>query len=123
MAYSRLKNSLSKQSYSSLKKISLNRTGVRSSISFDLELKGKLVVLLDKIKNSKGLTKQELVIDIDLDTKYPQKIICQIVNREFKILENVKIGDSLIVRCNITGVESNGKYYNTLKVREILKQE
>jgi len=123
MAYSRLKNSLSKQSYSSLKKISLNRTGVRSSISFDLELKGKLIVLLDKIKNSKGLTKQELVIDIDLDTKYPQKIICQIVNREFKILENVKIGDSLIVRCNITGVESNGKYYNTLKVREILKQE
>jgi hypothetical protein len=123
MAYSRLKNTLSKQSYSSLKKISLNRTGVRSSISFDLELKGKLVVLLDKIKNSKGLTKQELVIDIDLDTKYPQKIICQIVNREFKVLENIKIGDSLIVRCNITGVESKGKYYNTLKVREILKQE
>lgn len=123
MAYSRLKNSLSKQSYSSLKKISLNRTGVRSNISFDLELKGKLLFLLDKIKNSKGLSKQELVIEIDLDTEYPQKIICQIVNREFKILESINIGDGLIVRCNITGVESKGKYYNTLKVREILKQE
>jgi len=123
MAYSRLKNSLSKQSYSSLKKISLNRTGVRSSISFDLELKGKLLFLLDKIKNSKGLSKQELVIEIDLDTEYPQKIICQIVNREFKILESINIGDGLIVRCNITGVESKGKYYNTLKVREILKKE
>ncbi len=123
MAYSRLKNSLSKQSYSSLKKISLNRTGVRGSISFDLELKGTLFVLLDKIKNSKGLVKQELVIEIDLDTEYPQKIICQIVNREFKVLESIKVGDGLIVRCNITGVESKGKYYNTLKVREILKQE
>lgn len=121
MAYSRLKNNLSKQSYSSLKKISLNRTGKKSDISFDLELKGILVAIFDKIKNSKGLTKQELVIEIDLDTEYPQKIICQIVNRDFKILESIKIGDSLIVRCNITGVESKGKYYNTLKVREILK--
>lgn len=123
MAYSRLKNSISKQSYSSLKKISLNRTGEKGSISFDIELKGVLVTMFDKIKNSKGLTKQELVIDIDLDTKYPQKIICQIVNREFKVLESIKVGDGLIVRCNITGVESKGKYYNTLKVREILKQE
>lgn len=122
MAYSSIKNSLSKQSYSSVKKIDLNRTEKLGVVAFDLELKGVLVVVLDKIKNSKGLIKQELVIEIDLDTKYPQKIICQIINREFKVLESISVGDGLVVRCNITGVESKGKYYNTLKVREIIKQ-
>lgn len=123
MAYSSLKNNLSKQSYSNLKKIDLNRSDNKADISFDIELKGKLVIVYDKIKNSKGLEKQELIIEIDLDTEYPHKIICQIVNREFKILDTLKAGDDLIIRCNITGVESKGKYYNTLKVIEILKQK
>lgn len=119
--YSSLKNSLSKQSYSNLKKINLNRTG-KKEIPYDLELNGILFEIFDKIKNSKGLEKQELIIEIDLDTKYPQKIICQIVNRRFDILDSIKKGDGIIVRCNITGVESKGKYYNTLKVIEILKK-
>lgn len=120
--YSSLKNSLSKQSYSYLKKINLNRTGKKESISYDLELNGKFVKIFDKIKNSKGLEKQELIVEIDLDTDYPHKIICQIINRKFSILDSIKKGDAIIVRCSISGVESKGKYYNTLKVREILKK-
>lgn len=85
----------------------------------NVELKGVVKLLLDKVQINDNLEKREIVVTIEEDTQYPQDIIVQAINTKIDLLNGFKAGDLVIVKCNLKGRESKGKYYNQLNLWEI----
>jgi hypothetical protein len=92
-----------------------------------IELTGTLKVIFAKetVSDNK-LDKQNIVVTIDENTDYPQDIIVQAVNKKIETLTsaNVKIGDKVIVKCNLKGKENKNKagfYFNQLDLWNITK--
>lgn len=86
-----------------------------------IELKGKLGKVYDVEVISEKMSKKEIVVTIGSDTEYPQGIICEAINKKIDVLDGYKIGDSVIVKCDLRGRESKGKQYNKLVVVSIFK--
>jgi len=92
-----------------------------------IELIGTLKVIFAKEEVGDKLEKQNIVVTIDENTPYPQDIIVQAINKkriETLTASNVKIGDKVIVKCNLKGRENKSKagfYFNQLDLWSISK--
>lgn len=86
----------------------------------NVELTGTLKVILSEVKINDALSKKEIVITIDEDTKYPQDIICAAMNKKIEILDSFKMGQKVTAKCNLRGNKSgDNKYFNNLQVWDI----
>jgi len=91
-----------------------------------MELRGTIKVIAEPVKVSDKFTKQQLVLTIDEDTKYPQDIAIEFVNDKLSLVTKQKVGDKVAVGVNLRGNEYNGKYYNNIvgwKVANIINNE
>jgi len=91
-----------------------------------MDLQGTIKHIIDPVKVSDKLTKQQMVLTIDEDTKYPQNIAIEFLNDKIDILKKFKINEKVSVGINLRGNEYNGKYYNNIvgwKVAQILNNE
>ncbi len=88
----------------------------------NIDLKGAIKLIFVEEKINDNLSKKEIVVTIDEDTQYPQDIVCQALNKSIENLEGFKIGDRVVVTCNLRGRESKGKHYNQLLIWGIKKQ-
>jgi len=87
-----------------------------------VELRGTVTVIYSEEKINENLDKKEIVITVDEKTEYPQDIIVEAINKQIKLLQDIKVGDSVVAKCNLRGKKSsNGKHYNKLNVWEIVK--
>ena len=87
----------------------------------NIELKGTLKIIYAEEKITDSLSVKEIVVTVDVDTQYPQDISCKAMNAKIDELESFKMGDSVVVNCNLRGRESKGKYYNQLLIWSIKK--
>ena len=91
-----------------------------------MNLKGTIKLINNPQKVSDKLTKQQMVLTIDEDTKYPQNIAIEFLNDKTQILQKHKAGEKVSVDINLRGNEYNGKYYNNLvgwKVAQVINNE
>lgn len=93
-----------------------------------IELIGTLKVIFAKEEVGDKLDKQNIVVTIDEHTPYPQDIIVQAINKRIETLasSNVKMGDKVIVKCNLKGKENKNKagfYFNQLDLWDISKSK
>lgn len=91
-----------------------------------MELRGTIKLITEPTKVSDKLTKQQMVLTIDEDTKYPQNIAVEFMNKNIDILKKHQAGEKVSVGINLRGNEYNGKYYNNIvgwKVATILNNE
>ena len=65
-----------------------------------------------------GFKKREIIIT-STDDKYPQDVKFEFLKDSALILDNVNIGDEVIINFNIRGNEYNGKYYVNLNGQSI----
>jgi len=91
-----------------------------------MELRGTIKVILDAVKVNDKLTKQQIVLTIDEDTKYPQNIAIEFLNEKLDLVKKQSIGNKVAVAVNLRGNEYNGKYYNNIvgwRVTNIVNNE
>jgi hypothetical protein len=91
-----------------------------------MELRGTIKVITEPVKVSDKFTKQQIVLTIDEDTKYPQDIAIEFLNDKLDLVKKQSIGDKVAVGVNLRGNEYNGKYYNNIvgwKVANIINNE
>jgi type 1 fimbria pilin len=91
-----------------------------------MNLQGTIKLINNPQKVSDKLTKQQMVLTIDEDTKYPQNIAIEFLNDKTQILQKHKAGEKVSVDINLRGNEYNGKYYNNLvgwKVAQVINNE
>lgn len=86
-----------------------------------LELKGTVKEVFSKQKINDKLDRMDIVVTVDENTKYPQDIISQAINKRIELINGIKVGDSVIVKCNVRGKGTNGKYYNQLDIWDVIK--
>lgn len=91
-----------------------------------MELRGTIKVIAEPVKVSDKLTKQQMVLTIEEDTKYPQNIAIEFLNDKLDLVKKQSVGDKVAVGVNLRGNEYNGKYYNNIvgwKVANIINNE
>jgi hypothetical protein len=86
-----------------------------------LELKGTVKEVFEKQKINDKLDRRDIVVTVDENTQYPQDIICQAITKRIELINGIKVGDSVVVKCNVRGKGNNGKYYNQLDVWDVIK--
>ena len=64
-----------------------------------------------------GFKKREIVITSD--DKYPQDVKFEFLKDSTILLDNVKVGDEVLINFSIRGNEYNGKYYVNLNGQTI----
>lgn len=79
-----------------------------------MDLQGTIKLINEPAKISDKLTKQQMVLTIDEDTKYPQNIAVEFLNDKTDYLKKHKVGEKVAVAINLRGNEYNGKYYNNI---------
>ena len=91
-----------------------------------MELRGTIKVIAEPVRVSDKLTKQQMVLTIEEDTKYPQNIAIEFLNDKLDLVKKQSVGDKVAVGVNLRGNEYNGKYYNNIvgwKVANIINNE
>ena len=86
-----------------------------------VELKGVVKVIFAEQKINDKLDRKDIVITVDTDTQYPQDIICQAINKRIELVNSIKMGDTVVVKFNLRGKGTNGKFYNQLDVWDVIK--
>lgn len=79
-----------------------------------MNLQGTIKLINNPQKVSDKLTKQQMVLTIDEDTKYPQNIAIEFLNEKTDLLKKHKVGERVSVDINLRGNEYNGKHYNNI---------
>jgi len=74
-----------------------------------MNLQGTIKLINEPVMISDKLTKQQMVLTIDEDTKYPQNIAVEFMNKNVDILKKHKVGEKVSVNINLRGNEYNGK--------------
>jgi len=87
-----------------------------------VEIKGTLKVIFTEEKISDKMSKKEIVVTIGADTEYPQDIICEAVNKKIDLLDGYSMGENVVVKCDLRGRESKGRYYNKFSIVDINKK-
>ena len=91
-----------------------------------MNLQGTIKLINEPVTVSDKLTKQQMVLTIDEDTKYPQNIAIEFMNKNVEILKKHKVGQKVSVNVNLRGNEYNGKHYNNIvgwSVANVLNNE
>lgn len=84
------------------------------------EIEGKVKVLFDtQTLGSKGFTKREFVITTR--EKYPQDVKIECTMDRTSLLDQVSVGEDVLVKFNIRGNEYNDRYYINLQAWSITK--
>ena len=78
------------------------------------DITGKVKLIQDAQTFGSGFTKRELVVIVE-DGKYPQEINIEFVQDKIDLLENLNIGDMVMITFDIRGREYNGRYFNNLQ--------
>lgn len=79
-----------------------------------MNLQGTIKLINNPQKVSDKLTKQQMVLTIQEDTKYPQNIAIEFLNEKTDLLKKHKAGEKVSVDINLRGNQYNGKYYNNI---------
>ena len=88
-----------------------------------LELEGKIIHIGEtETVGSAGTFKKRLLV-IETDEQYKQQIPMDFVQDKTSILDQYKIGESVIVGINVRGNAYNGKWYCSLNAWKINKQD
>lgn len=91
-----------------------------------MDLKGTIKLINDPVTVSDKLTKQQMILTIDEDTKYPQNIPVEFLNKSVDQLQKFQAGQKVSVGVNLRGNEYNGKHYMNVvgwKIAQILNNE
>lgn len=88
-----------------------------------IELRGTIKLIFAEQQINDNLSKKEVIITIDEDTQWPQDISVQALNTKIDDLKNFNTGDRVVMRVNLKGKPTNGKYYNQLNLWTIEKQQ
>ena len=87
------------------------------------DLTGKIKVIKDAQSfGANGFTKREFVVTVE-DGKYPQEIALECVQDKTKLLDGLKVGQTVTVTFDIRGREYNGRYFNNLQAWRIKSEE
>lgn len=86
-----------------------------------VEVKGTIKELFNTKQVTETFAQKEVIVTIDENSKYPQHICIQANNDKIGALDNFKVGDAVIVRCNLNGREAKGRYFNSLTLWTITK--
>ena len=81
------------------------------------EMSGTVKKIGDVQSFPSGFSKREIVITVG--GKYPQDIMFEAIKDRGDLLDKFVDGDDVTISFNIAGRESNGRYYNTLKLWKI----
>lgn len=88
-----------------------------------MEVTGILHTSFDTLKVSEKFSKREFVLETEVSTPYPQKILIQLTQDKCGLLDQFRKGDMLKVQINLRGREWNGpqgiKYFNTIEAWRI----
>jgi len=91
-----------------------------------MEISGILKLKYDTQKVSDKFQKRDFVLTTESNTPYPQQITFQLTQEKCKVLDNVNVGEHIIVRFNLRGREWYGpqgiKYFNTIEAWNIQKE-
>jgi hypothetical protein len=91
-----------------------------------MEVKGTIKHIGDLQKVSDKFQKQDIVLVLDAETKYPQLVQFQVTQANCIKLASLKIGDEVKAQFNLKGREWNGgkgtQYFNTLEIWQISKE-
>lgn len=88
-----------------------------------MELKGTIKLINNPVAVNENLKKQQMILTIDEDTKYPQSIPVEFINKSIDLLSKFNVGQRVLVGVNLRGNEYNGKYYSNIvgwRMSEIL---
>ena len=83
-----------------------------------MEIKGKVLEVLEPQTFASGFTKQEFIIET-IDDKFPQKIKFETIKEKIKLCETLFEGSVVTVHFNVRGSEYNGKVFNSLQAWKI----
>jgi ribosomal 30S subunit maturation factor RimM len=88
-----------------------------------IEIKGTVKVLNATEQVTEKFAKREVVVTIDETSNYPQHISIQANNDKIALLDSVEVGDSVTIVANLNGRESKGRYYNSLTIFKLTKEQ
>ena len=88
-----------------------------------IEIKGTVKVLNQTEQVTDKFAKREVVVTIDETSNYPQHISIQANNDKISLLDSVEVGDSVTIVANLNGRESKGRYYNSLTIFKLTKEQ
>jgi len=88
-----------------------------------IEIKGTVKVLNATEQVTDKFAKREVVVTIDETSNYPQHISIQANNDKISLLDSVVVGDSVTIVANLNGRESKGRYYNSLTIFKLTKEQ
>ena len=88
-----------------------------------IEIKGTVKVLNQTEQVTDKFAKREVVVTIDQGSNYPQHISIQANNDKISLLDSVEVGDSVTIVANLNGRESKGRYYNSLTIFKLTKEQ
>lgn len=89
-----------------------------------MEITGKLIVKGDTVVVSDKFKKRTFVVEIGLDTKYPQPIELQLSQDKCDLLNKFNVGDTITAHINFNGrawknQQGETKYFNTISAWKI----
>lgn len=79
----------------------------------DLQLQGRIKVVMDTQTFESGFSKREFVVTTQ--EQYPQDVKFEFLKDKTTTLDSYKVGDEVNIHFNIRGNEYNGKYYVNLQ--------
>ena len=82
-------------------------------------IEGKVLNVLPTEKISDNYSKKEIIVVVDENSEYPQKLPLYAANKKIELLSNVKSGDFLKFHINIKGKESKGRHFVSLEIWKI----
>lgn len=91
-----------------------------------MEITGQLKFKGDTIQVSEKFAKREFVLTDNSNAEYPQHISLQLTQDKCKLIDGIKLGDTLTAHINIRGREWTSpqgeiKYFNTIEAWRIEK--
>jgi len=87
----------------------------------NIELKGTIKLISEPEIITEKLTKNQIVIQIEEDTQYPQDILVEAINKKIGELEGYLPNDYVTLTANLRGRENKGKHYISLSMVSIRK--
>lgn len=89
-----------------------------------MQIQGKVIEVGNTIQVTDKLTKRELIVEYAENVQYPEILKFEGIQDRCKLLDNIKVGDSVDVHFNLKGrphTDKTGKknYYNSLQFWKI----
>ena len=87
----------------------------------DLQLQGRIKVIMDTQTFESGFSKREFVVTTQ--EQYPQDVKFEFLKDKTTVLDTYNVGDAVNVHFNIRGNEYNGRYFVNLQAWKMIGAE